>query len=279
MTASYPIIINSSNYVGNSSYVFNFGTSVQMDNINIALGSASLFYSWRNITNVKNNNKLEIIHPASGVTNDTISLTIPDGGYEVAAINDFIRYSMIEQGYYIQNDSTGEYTIYMEIRVNPATYSIEYVSYPVPTSLPTGFTAGSNISFPSTTRGPQLVVTSPGFGNLIGFETGTFPATQQSTITTTSSTKTPVLSDIQNVLITLDSATNDFSPNSKVIHAISYANVQYGRLITSEPNQLSYIPQQSGFRQSITIQLCDQLLRPLQLIDTDVTIKLLLQKQ
>jgi len=277
MSVSYPIILNKSNYDSGSTYIYRFGTSVEMGSVDIALGSAALFYSWRNITSTKGNNTFSIIHPATAATNITINITLPNGGYEIADINNFIKFYLISNGYFIQNSSSGEQTVYLELRVNPSTYQVEFVSYPLPTALPSGYTAGSSITFPSSARGPQLVVPSAAFGNLIGFEVGTFPSVQPTTITTTGSTKTPVLTDVQNVVITLDSASNPYAPNSKVIHSVSYAGVSYGRLITSEPNELSFVPQQQGFRQELRIQLCDQNLRPLELIDNDITIKLLLR--
>jgi hypothetical protein len=162
--------------------------------------------------------------------------------------------------------------------VNASTYQIEYVSYPLPTSLPSGFTAGSAITFPTTARGPQLVI-SNNLSTLLGFAQGTYPATQQSSITTIGSTTAPAVSDVNNVVITLNSALNPFAPNSTVIHSFSQAGVRYGGLITSNPNELSFVPQQQGFRQDLTVQLCDQMLRPIELIDTDITIKLLLRKE
>lgn len=273
---SYPIIINKSHNVGGSTYEYNFGTSVEMGKVSVALGSASLFYSWRNITAVKANNTFNIIHPTTSAV-VVLTLNIPDGGYEIADLNNYIRWYLISNGYYIQNNTTGDQTVYCELRVNAATYSVEFVSYNLPTSLPAGHTAGSAITFPSTTRGPQLQVTNANFGKLIGFATGSFPAAAPTTITTVASTMTPVLTDVQNVVVTLDSAFNPFAPNSKVIHAISYSGVAYGRLITSEPNELTFVPQQQGFRQTLRIQLTDQNLQPLQIIDTDITIKLILK--
>ena len=279
MGFSYPIIINKSNYESGSTFVYKFGRSVDMSDISIALGSISLFYSWRNITAAKANNSFQIIHPATGATNVTLTITLPDGGYEIADINDYISYYLVTNGYYIQNSSTLEYTVYGELRVNPSTYSVEWVSYPVPTALPAGYTAGSAITFPASARGPQLTVTSAGFGNVIGFASGaSYPTTQQSVATTTSSTLIPVLSDVQNVVIRLNSASNWYAPNGTILHSFGYGGVSYSQLITNEPFELSYVPQQSGFRTELRIQLCDQQLRPLQILDTDVTIKLLLQK-
>lgn len=281
MSVCYPLIITKNNLVAGSTntYRYDFSSNVDMSDIDIGLGSASIWFSWRNITNLKSNNKFSIIHPATGSTNVTLNLTIPDGGYNISDINNYLRYFLVSNGYYIQNNSTGEQVVYAKLQVNPSTYTVEFISYPLPVSLAPGFTAGPSITFPSTTRAPQLVVNQSGFGDVIGFALSTFPSTQQTILTTSSSTKVPVVSDVTNVVLTLDSAMNPFAPNSKVIHSISPAGYSYASLIKSEPNEISWVPQQSGWRQSITIQLVNQNLQPLDQYDTDLTIKLLLRKR
>lgn len=279
MSICYPLIINKSHLVDGTTntYRYNFSANVDMSNIDIGLGSASIWFSWRNITSAKQNNQFSIIHPATGATNVTLNLTIPDSGCEIDDINNFLRYYLISNGYYIQNTTTNEQIVYCKFQVNPSIYAVEFVSYPLPTSLPSGYIAGSAITFPSTTRAPQLSVTQSGFGDVIGFNTGTYPSVQPTVLTTSTSTKVPVVSDVTNVILTLDSAMNPFAPNSKVIHSISPAGVNYAQLIKSEPNEIAWIPQQSSWRQSITLQLVNQNLQPIEQYDTDITIKLLLR--
>lgn len=278
MSSSYPLIINSSNLVPGSTntYQYNFSGNVDMANIDVGLGAANIWFSWRNITAAKQNNKFNIIHPTLAGTT-TLALTLPDGGYNISDINLYLRWYLIRNGYYIQNSTTGEQTVYAEFQVNPSIYAVEFISYVMPTSLPAGHTAGSAITFPATPKAPQLTFTQPNFGTVIGFAAGTWPAVMPTTTDTSTSTTTPVVSDVSNILITLDSASNPFAPNSRVIHSISPAGVAYGGLITSVPPEISWIPQQSANRQSITVQLTDQQLRPLDQVDTDLTIKLLLR--
>jgi hypothetical protein len=278
MSVCYPLIITKNNLVSGSTntYRYNFSSNVDMSNIDIGLGSASIWFSWRNITSAKSNNQFSIIHPTT-VGNTTLNLTIPDGGYNISDIDNYLRYYLVNNGYFIQNNSTNEQIVYAKFQVNPSTYTVEFISYPLPTSLPSGFTAGSAITFPATTRAPQLTVSQVGFGNVIGFALGTFPSSQQTILTTSASTLVPVVSDVTNVVLTLDSAMNPFAPNSKVIHSISPAGAVYASLIKSEPNEISWVPQQSGWRQSITIQLVNQNLIPIEQYDTDITIKLLLR--
>lgn len=279
MPVSYPLIITKNNLIPNTTnqYRFDFSNNVDLTNTDIGLASVSLFHSWQNITANKQNNIFEIIHPATGATNATLTLTLPNGGYEITDLNNYLRYYLITNGYYIQNNTTSEQIVYCEFQVNKTLYKIDFLSWSMPTSLPAGFTAGSAITFPSTTRAPQLTVTHPNFGTLVGFELGTFPAVQQIINTTTSSTKTPVVSDVLSVLISVDSSNNRFSPNSKIIYAISPANVPYAGLINEKPSAISWVPQQQGFRNSITISLTNQSMEPLEIVDTDITIMLLLR--
>lgn len=278
MSVCYPLIINKSNLVPGSTntYQYNFSNNVDFGNLDIGLGAASIWYSWRNITATKANNQFQIIHPTLAGTT-TLSLTLPDGGYEIADINNYLRYYLIYNGYYIQNNTTNEQIVYAKFQVNPSIYAIEFISYPLPTSLPSGYTAGSAITFPATPKCPQLVVNQANFGIVIGFTPGTFPASQPTVLTTVTSTVTPVVSDITNVIITLDSCNNPFAGNSKVIHSISPAGYAYASLIKSDPNEIAWCPQQSGWRQSITIQIVDQNLLPIIQYDTDLTIKLLIR--
>lgn len=270
----FPLIINKSHWVGGSTYRYKFGRSVDFSNINIALGSASVYYSWRNITAALNNNTFQIIHPKTGGS-DTLSITIPDGGYEIADINNYLRWWLITNGYYIQNNTTLEQVVFAELRVNASTYSIEFVSYPT-YSVPSGWSAGSAYTYDGIGNGPQLVVGSNDFGTIIGYAAGTFPSSPSTTISTTSSTLTPVITQVVNVLITLDAVDNPFTINSSVIHAFSTAGIQYGRLITTEPTSLAFIPCQNSSRQEITLQLVDQNMMPINMIDNDIVVKLML---
>lgn len=277
MDDQFAIIVNKSHHVGNNQFVYRFGRSVDFSKMSLALGSVSMFYSWRNITAAKGNNTFSIIHPNGATTNATLAITIPDGGYEISTLNEFLRWYLITNGYYLENTSSGEQTVYCEFRVNSSTYSIEFVSYPLPTTLPTGFTAGSALgTLPSTTRAPQLTVPATGIRTILGFAAGNFPATQQTTLTTSSSTSTPQISDVINVLLNADVISNPYANNSFIIHAISPANTGYGHLITSEPNQLSFMKCQACNRDSISFTFTDQNMLPLEMIDFDITIKVLL---
>ena len=70
---------------------------------------------------------------------------------------------------------------------------------------------------------------------------------------------------------------NPFAPNSSIIYSVSPASIGFGRLISDKPNQICWVPQMSSYRQSITLQLTNQDLQPIELQDTDITVILLIR--
>ena len=56
-------------------------------NKNVALASLSIYYSWKNVKSIYNNNKFKISAPT---WNDTFDL--PDGSYNIPAIQNYIEY-------------------------------------------------------------------------------------------------------------------------------------------------------------------------------------------
>lgn len=269
------ITVSRTHYQGNGTYSFKLGRATEMSSIHIALASATIPYSWGNITST--NNTFNIIHPTTAGTT-TLNITLPLGGYEVADINSALRTSLVNQGYYIQNNSTQEQVVYAAFRVNASTYQIEFVSYPMPTSLPSGFTAGPSITFPATTKGPQLIVLANGFTTRIGFAAATFPATQPTTITVVGSTTIPLLTDVENVVVSLDTCYNRFAPSQQVLTTLSPNGTAFGKNINYVAPELVWTPQQNTQRDSLTIRLLDQNFRTINLSDPGVVLNLVMKQ-
>lgn len=251
---------------------------MDMNDMEVALGDLSMYYSWQSINSYYNNNKFSIIFP-TGAGSTTYNLVIPDGTYSATDLNNYLKWWFISQNLYITNNITGEIVVYAQFMENAPRYSLDLVVYPLPTSLPAGYTSAGGITWPTTTKAPQFVINNSGFGDIIGFALGTYPSTPASSITTSTSTKTPQVSPVQSVILMLDAAYNPYSSDSAVIHTFSSKGVQYGSLIQSSPPELSWVPMQQGSRQFITLRFVDQQFKPLQIIDTNLTIKLMLRKR
>ena len=65
------------------------------------------------------------------------------------------------------NDETSSTTYFIDIVVSNTLYSIDILTYPVPTSLPSGFT--SSIIFPSLAKNPILKIPS-GMNDILGYD-------------------------------------------------------------------------------------------------------------
>ena len=274
---SFNITVNKTHNTGGSTYKYKLGRNQDLSDLEIALSSATIPFSWFNISQSQNNNTFQIIHPTT-VGSTTLTITLDDGGYEISDINTAMRVALINQGYFIQNTSTLEQRVYAELRVNKSSYQIEFVSYPLPTSLPSGWSAGSAITFPIIGRGPQIIVPNTPIQVRLGFPPATYPSSAPTVLTVSKSTNIPVVSDITNLMILLDSAYNPYSQNNQVLTSISPAGVTFGRLITFNAPEFIFTPQQSGARQELTFRIVDQFFREVELVDKDIVLNLVIRK-
>ena len=260
-----------------SKYYFPFPSTRDMNGAKIGLKSVSIYNSWNNIDPIYNNQHFSIIFP-NGAGNTTLAITIPAGIYTVEDLNNYLRDYFISQNLYITNTSTTDITVYAQFVQNGTAYSIDFVSFPLPTSTPAGFT-NAGITWPTTVRGPQIVIATNNFRTITGYLAGTYPAAQQSTIYTKQSDVVPVISPVQSVNLTCDAVINLFSSNSSVIHSFTSKTAGSGQLIDSSPNEVSFIDCSSGSREGLTFQFTDQLGRPLQLKDGDININILVKTE
>ena len=83
--------MNSKNSKTNEPYKFKYDLIDKLDlrntNKNMALANLSIYYTWKNVKTVYNNNKFKMSAP---VWNETFDL--PDGSYNISEIQDYIEY-------------------------------------------------------------------------------------------------------------------------------------------------------------------------------------------
>ena len=85
------IYINTENSKTNEPHRFKLDLidklNLKNPNKNMALGSLSIYYTWKNINSKYNNNKFKISAPT---WNDTFDL--PDGSYSISHIQDYFEF-------------------------------------------------------------------------------------------------------------------------------------------------------------------------------------------
>ena len=274
----FPVIINQSNLITNGGlnnvYRYVFPGSASFKNAKIAVSNVQIYYSWQNINTYYSNNTLSIIFPTgSGTT--TLNITIPSGSYSVADLNAYIQSQMVTNKFYLI-DSNGNYVYYLELVENAVLYSLQLNTFPVPTSLPSGYT-NPGWSLPTTSYTPQLIVPSTSIQSLLGFTAGTYPPTQQTTTYSAISTSTPQVSPVSSVLLGCSLVCNRLSNPQSVLYSFSPGGVSYGSLIQSNAYQYSWVDIQDGTYNSVDITFYDQNFNALQIIDTNIIIFLLVK--
>jgi len=154
------LIVNSLNIIQdgqNNKLVYRFPNSVQFKDSYISLAQAQLYYSWFNITSEYQNNIIQYVWRNGAGVSTTYTITIPDGLYEVATLNQLLQFSFIANGHYLV-DSGGQNVYYAELLVNPSRYAVQINTFSFPTALPTGWSNPAAVPFPPQTFNPSIIL-------------------------------------------------------------------------------------------------------------------------
>lgn len=276
---SFPIVISSANRNTANTFKVALSTTIDLSNYEVAVGQAFVYYSWFNISAKQNNNAFTLTIPRNGGS-DTLSVIIPDGAYQISDLNNYLQYRLIQGGYYLTNNSTGVNTYYSSFQVNPTNYKIQFNSTPLPTSLPAGFTSGG-MTFPaSANQHYQMTVSSTNtFGDIIGFDAGTFPSVATNVGALSSeSQKVPNVSPVSAVQMRLSCVYNPFSSNSQLLHVFTNQGSRIGEIIDASPNYEQFVSC-TGYHRELTLSFYDQLGNPLDIFDSNLTVKLVFRRK
>ena len=256
------IILNSTHIIdkiNNSTFQIDFERSVSLFDKHIALTSASLYFSWRNITS--SNNKFSYIW----INDVEYSVELPIGFYEISDIRTYFQYVMTQNGHVMTNTETDSTIFFIDMLVNNTKYSIDIITYPVPTALPEGFT--SSITFPSVAKNPRLKLPS-GMNDIFGYDVD-FATNAGSEIQTYNSTKAPNVSPDSGVLLVCYQVENQFS-NLGILYAIS-PSVSIGSLIIDRPSEAIYSKLKNGSYNHLTFRiLSSKTFRPIEIVDSEI---------
>jgi hypothetical protein len=190
---------------------------------------------------------------------------LPVGFYEMTDIVAYLQYIMGVNNHIMTNDETGSITYFIDLVVSNILYSIDILTYPIPTSLPTGFT--SSIIFPSVAKTPILKIPS-GMNDILGYDKD-FQTDAASEIKTYNSTKAPNVSPDSSVLIVCDQVQNPCS-NLGVLYAIS-PSVSIGSLIVDKPSYPIYSNLKSCFYNRLTFRiLSSKTYKPMEILDPEM---------
>jgi len=288
------IVLNRGNLIGdgqNNKMIYQFPGSVLFQDTYIAVSQISMYYSWYNISQALQNNTLQYTWRV-GATTNTFTITIPDGLYEVAVLNELLQYSFIENGHYLVNAS-GQNVYYAEILVNPSRYAVQLNTFLVPLALPAGWTEPASwTGYSTATFNPQFILPAR-VNELLGFSVGFttdantsnayVPPSGQDYISKLAngtlsyiSTTAPDIQPNSSILVSVSNIDNQYSQPSSILYSI-VPNVAIGELISEKPPQYAWNKLINGTYNQLRLTFLGTDLNPIKINDPSITILLVLK--
>lgn len=308
----HTITLTRNNVTGtdNNRFVYNIPGSKSLEGAEIALVDLYMYYSWQNInSNPLANNTFSIVWPAMeeiggiGTTPiTTISITIPDGLYEVSDINSFLQQWCIDNNYYLINSTTSEYVYFVQLQINPTRYAVQVNSFTLPDgAIPAGYTQptggfANSVYTPIGAAGgvtPLGTLEAPGwffpanFSKWVGFDDNTFlPGPGQSVYTTTLafpngnasalSTIAPNVQPNNVIFLNCNLISNAYTNPQTFLYPIP-AKVGIGELITIDAPEYAWNKLMPGQASQIILTFTDVSGQPVLLQDPNTVITLIIR--
>jgi len=276
---SNTLVLNSSNTTNQPNiFQYNFlnGAFIVNEGSEMCITGITIPYSWFNIQQQYYNNTTFQYTFTEGAITTTYNVTLPNGYYSVNTINDYLQGQFVNQGLYLV-DSLGNNVYYLSLVYNVSTYSVQILSFAVPTALPPGYTNPAGLVFPTPNPAtPQLVVLSTSnFGSIIGFTAGSYPPVVQATDYSILSNTTPNGSPVNSIIVRCNLVSNNVISPSDILDSFQI-NADFGTNINYSPNFEKWIKIKSGRYSNFTISLEDQNFNTIPIIDSNVLITLLI---
>lgn len=293
--SSNTILIRGSDVVENSNnsvYRYQLPYVMHMSEYDqVSLQSINLYFSWVNISSDYNNNSFQYFWPNSSGNFVRYTITLADGYYSIADINEAFITFMTAKNHYLVNVSTGAKTFYAEIVTNSTSYASQIKTYVFPAASTIGTSDNYSTSthkyyYPyastastkwivTTENTPQVVINSTNtFRNILGFDAGTYPSTVQTSNYSVLSQNTPVVDKVSSVLVCCNLIHNIYCNPSTLLYSFTSGNTNYGSQINVEPKFLTYDSVRKGDYSFIEVSFFDQDGNQLKIKDTNLLVVL-----
>jgi hypothetical protein len=122
-----------------------------------------------------------------------------------------------------------------------------------------------------------LIIAANGFRSIVGLSAGTYPTVIQATTFSQLSTTVPQVTPVQSQILTCNLLNNKLSLPNNILYTFSSGSTVIGGLITSQPSQYYFVDIQEGHYSYIQCTFLDQNLGTLNILDTNLTITLIIE--
>lgn len=291
------LILNSRNIKansGNSIFIYNFPSgSFQVKDDYIAIAEISMYWSAFNITAGYRNNQFSY----TWVDGTIHQVIFPDGYYEVSNINEYLQFTMIQNGHYLINTSSGDFVYLLEMVINQSQYAVQINNYVISSTLATtnGWSLPSTPLWQLPTALILPYITIPAnneFGLLIGYTAGQYPAgtitgLQPNQVQTPAFTSaqselsdlSPQITPYSSVLVFCSLVNNTAVVPSQLLFSFTPTDAGFGSLQNFKTYEFAWNKCSDGSYPQFTIEFRDQLGRALVFEDPNTLITLVLKNR
>ncbi len=246
----------------------NFATPIPLQNKRIALGYLGLYYSWRNVNTVRSNNSFSYVW----VNGTTYPVALPDGFYGIADLSNMMQQTMFNNNHYVL-DINGNPVYFISFAPNTTYYATTFQMSV--TAVPAG---GSNPQAITIGKTPQIIIPNSNFQTLVGTVAGTYPSAFGTSVAFNfNGTLVPQIAPTT-INVSCSIAMNRWNTFNNVIYQFS-PTVPYGSYITVQPNTPIFYDVNDGSPSSISVQFYDENYSPLQIVDPNITVTLLVESK
>jgi hypothetical protein len=270
------ILIRAEHYKGNNRYEYKLPQATDLSGYRLHLHAFSMYNTTYNISAALGNNTYSIKW-IDGVTHN---YTIADGYYSFDDLNLQLEFDMLGDNLYCKT-TTGP-VFFINVSANTVQCKAQINVNYVPTSSEAG-TLGYTIpnsaySFPTNPTTPQLIL-SAGLQSIFGFKDGqtTFPSTVSHDNEQFTSSSLAILSPTYCIVITSNLINSNFSNVPTLLGQVPI-DVSIGGLIKYEAASNNSVPISNSKFGSIIIHLYNQDMTPLQFVDYEITMTLVIEE-
>ncbi len=249
----------------NSRYSYKFPTNTQFEKgDHVSLGFLNIKNSIPTIADYFYNNTFSYTWYDALDAPVVFNVTIPTGTYSVIDLNFFLQQTMIQNNHYLVDDN-GNYVYYLEFQPNDTYLGVQFNAYPIPTSLPVGWTNPAGTILPLTSKCPTITIGEE-FGKILGFNVGTYPSVLTITNYSKFSDFTPVR-PVNTLIVTCNLVRNFFARPQTQLFAFPIDSENYTLSVDQYQTNIVFNEIIPGYYTSLDISVVDEKLRPIRILD------------
>ena len=287
--STFCLVLNSSNVYGpnNSLYRYNFinGGFQIPEGSQMCISSCTIPYSWFNVNaQTYSNSVLSISYPNSSGVYTSSTITLTNGFYQVSDINTYIQKFCQTLGLYLVSNTTGGANLYFyQIVTNTTYYTNQILTFLIPSTTANLATLYPGYRVPAIATegvawfygaGPtyytavapvtgtiNILSTNPGFGTLIGYNVGSYPATPISSNIANYNTlgnTIPNLTPINSLIMRCSLVVNNVTMPTDILDSIPITQTTFGSNINYTSSWQKWTDIGAGLYNNVSFALQDQ---------------------